>query len=617
MADISYGENIPGGTLNSGDPALGAAYYLDPNNPGIPDPNTAVSGGPQPNVVPAAGVGQGSQSGAMNAPTVAPAAPAAPLTQVQKNMPKEGGLTASPTEVTAANITNLQQQQELAQKQGQSQGTGLDAAAQIQHNAAVEKQQQAVDYSQLLQKGAAESQEDHNRIVSAYNEHRAAAQASGEDPTNAFWKDHGGFAGRLLGALGAFASGMGAGMLGKGGNPFLDHINEEINKNFAAHQQHIKDLYNSAVEAGEVGKSDQDKQSFEQKSKLQYYDLASQYVQHQLDEVSNATQSNAVKMLADKTKLDLDNQITGQRSNLYQQQAAQGAAAAAMQRKNDAEVRTAYQASLAKHMENLNEQDARVEASKDMEATFGSYPQYHGAIGALRNQLMVKDPTTGKMGYPETMANSPNNTTPEGIPLNDEFGHRRKPEEIDKDRQLVITLPDGTHGIANSPDDKKKAEVMSNASQKVDQFRDLLSGPNGLIAKFSNGTITQEEIGKWDGARAAAVAATKGAETGSTGITGIGQIKMLSPEQFPEAPMGQSFLTGKGVGNIGYVGSQLTNWVPKAQGMMTSLKEFSDENKKAISTYIRPSANNAPNTTQKLASAPTKLIKPGDLPDVK
>ena len=171
--------------------------------------------------------------------------------------------------------------------------------------------------------------------------------------------------------------------------------------------------------------------------------------------------------------------------------------------------------------------------------------------------------------------------------------------------------------MANSPDDKTRAEIMGNATQKVDQFHDLLNGTNGkpgLLQKFSSGSITQEEIGQWEGARAAAIAATKGAETGSTGITGIGQIKTLAPEQFPEVPMSQSLLTGRGIVNLGVIANQFTNWDTKAQGQLNALKQFSDENKKAIVTAIRPETIRGGNVAP--LSTP-KLVKPGDLPDVR
>ena len=542
---------------------------------------------------------------------------AAPPTPVQANQPKPGGLTSSPTQTTAANIQNLQEQQDWQERNASNTAQGNDKAAAIQNEAAAEAAQHAADFNNLLQQHGQAGKEDHDRVVSSWKQHAEAAAASGKDPTNEFWNDHGGFAGRLLGSLGAFASGLGSGLLGKGGNPFLDHINEEINKNYDAHRKHIDDLYNSAVEAGRIEKDSQSKRDFDLKAKLQYYDLASQSIQHQLDAVANTTQSGAVKLLAQKTALDLDNQITGARSNLYQQQAAQGAAALAQQRSWDKEVRAAYQDALTKHGATMSEADARVEAAKDVEAAFGSTPTYHQSLAkVVANTATGYDKKTGKYVFPETLQQGA--TTPEGIPTTDIYGHRRKPEEIEKDKQLVVHLPDGTSGIASSPDDKKRAEIMSNASLKIDQFHELLSGSKdkpGLLQKFVNGTITQDEIGQWNGARAAAIAATKGAETGSTGITGIGQIKQLAPEQFPEAPMDQSLLTGRGMGNLGVIGNQFTNWDERARGQLDALKQFSEENQAAIRSAIRPETIKG-GSTQQAKQAP-KLVKPGDVPDVR
>ena len=397
---------------------LGAPYYDQPqqpvllDNPGMPQQNYTLQQ-PTPMAPPIAGN------------FVPP--PNTPPTTVQKGLPSPGGDTASPGQATNANIQNLEQQQQLAGNQADVQSAGLSATAKVQAEAAAEKQQQALDFHNLLQAHGQAAKEDHDRVVSAWNQHAEAAAASGKDPTNEFWNDHGGFAGRLLGSLGAFASGLGSGLLGKGGNPFLDHIHEEINKNFEAHKKHIDELYNSAVEAGSIGRDEQSKREFESKAKLNYYDLASQSVQHQLDAVANTTQSGAVKLLAQKTALDLDNQITSVRSKLYEHNAASAAASLAQQRAWDKDVRTAYEAALAKHGANMSEADARVEAAKDVEASFGSTPTYHQSLAkVVANTATGYDTKTGKYVFPDTLQQG--QTTPEGIPTTDMYGHRRKPE---------------------------------------------------------------------------------------------------------------------------------------------------------------------------------------------
>lgn len=542
--------------------------------------------------------------------------PTTPATSVQSNLPSPGGLTSSPSQTTGANIQNLEQQQQLAGNQGDVQSAGYSAAAQVQAEAAAEKQQQAADFNNLLQQHGQAAKEDHDRVVSSWKQHAEAAAASGKDPTNEFWNDHGGFAGRLLGSLGAFASGLGSGLLGKGGNPFLDHINDEINKNYDAHRKHIDDLYNSAVEAGRIEKDSQSKRDFDLKAKLQYYDLASQSIQHQLDAVANTTQSGAVKLLAQKTALDLDNQITGARSNLYQQQAAQGAAALAQQRAWDKEVRAAYQDALTKHGATMSEADARVEAAKDVEAAFGSTPTYHQSLAkVVKNTSIGYDTKTGKYIFPETLQQGA--VTPEGIPTTDIYGHRRKPEEIEKDKQLVTRLPDGTSGIANNADDKKVVENVANGAQRVDDLMKLVNGtgdPNkpGLLWKYQHNQLTPEDWNEWKSAAGALTSMLTVAETGGSRAASLGALKLIGPEMVPQPPP----LSNSGIaGQVGNVGADILHFQSNTAGKLVGLQKFKDDINNEIKSRLRPETlKTTPQTQQTLPNQQPKTVPLGTKP---
>jgi hypothetical protein len=186
---------------------------------------------------------------------------------------------------------------------------------------------------------------DHNATKQAVDEHHAAALAAGKDPAAQFFKDSplGSVGGRIGAAVAAFASGLGAGLVGKGGNPFLDYLNQRIRENYEAHRAQIEDLYKNAVEKGKIEDSVDNHLKFQLHAQ-EVSQSASEYsFQHQLQHIANSTTSNVIKATAQKAAVDLEQQQLDRRAQFTQQDAQAAAAAVAKQQAEHEKVRVAIE----------------------------------------------------------------------------------------------------------------------------------------------------------------------------------------------------------------------------------------------------------------------------------
>jgi hypothetical protein len=240
-----------------------------------------------------------------------------------------GALGATPTQATAEGLNVSARQQALDDKIAGVQAQGYDAAADTHAQAAAEKQQQAKDYEQFHAEARDRYEQAHRRILDAYDDYKKKA-GSLKDPSSQYWEDKGTGA-RVLSGLASFSSALGAGLTGQGGNPYLDFLNKQIDRNYASHKQNISDMFDKQVAAGKIADTDTAWTRYQDEAKLHYYDLAQTHIQDTLKEHENRALGANVKNLAQKTNLDIEQQKIAQRAALShaQAQAAAGAAASA------------------------------------------------------------------------------------------------------------------------------------------------------------------------------------------------------------------------------------------------------------------------------------------------
>src|ERR1017187_7375015 len=125
-----------------------------------------------------------------------------------------------------------------------------------------------------------------------------------KDPAAQYWGDKT-TGSRIMMGLSAFVSGVGQGMLRKGGNPVLDMIQHEMDKNFEAHRDHIRDLYEQAVESGKIVDSNQNEARWMDDAKLHHDAAGTAWLAQQLDVKTSQTLSKTTAIGLQKIKQDL------------------------------------------------------------------------------------------------------------------------------------------------------------------------------------------------------------------------------------------------------------------------------------------------------------------------
>ena len=249
-----------------------------------------------------------------------------PDTEPYGGAAKPGSLTATPTQYVAESGNLEARQANTNNAIAANEERGYNEAADIHTAEAAAKQKQAADYQQFRAEADARLEEDHQRHVDAYADYAKRA-GSLKDPSEQFWEDKGTGA-RMLSGLAGFASGMGAGLTGAGGNPYLDYLNKQIGNNYAAHKQNISDLFDKQVAAGKIADTDANWTRFQDEAKLKYYDLATQHTQSLLKAQEQRALGSNVKQLANRTNQGLEQAQIDRRKALADAQAKAAAAAA-------------------------------------------------------------------------------------------------------------------------------------------------------------------------------------------------------------------------------------------------------------------------------------------------
>jgi hypothetical protein len=382
-----------------------------------------------------------------------------------------GQLTSNPRQATADTLNILARKSNLESREGKAVADTNAALSDVQANAAAEKVQQASDYNNLLQEHTKKFEDAHNQTQQAYDEYRAKA-GSLKDPGSQFWEDKG-QGSRITSALAAFSSGLGAGLTGHGGNPFLDFLNKQIDNNFNAHKQNIEDLYNSQVAAGKIEDSIENHNRFMNEAKLKSYELQSAHIKYDLDSIASRGTSQMAKILADKAKAGLDQEGVMARQNLAAMEAKNGAAGLALQRQRQKEIQEAYSKFVTLHNADMGEDEARLAAVKDLVG-----------MGYNRSELapitsgvgVAVDPKTGDFILPRGDQGQESSSEPILDPKSNRFvapsksatGKLIKPEqmkEVQKDLDERTANVNGKAALFRTKEDAEIQKVVPEADR--------------------------------------------------------------------------------------------------------------------------------------------------------
>lgn len=189
------------------------------------------------------------------------------------------------------------EKEDLIRQRGNIEAAGLQSEAEI-HEAARQQNEKQLEEEQRNYKIVNDAyDEDMKKYHAAQDEYDAKAGKL-IDPTDQYYKDKGGMSAKVVSGLAAFASGLGAGMLGHAGNPFLDYLNTHISANFEGHKQNIRDLFDKQVAAGRIKDSNLAYGMFMKDMRLKDYDLQSRSITHQLQGIAAKSNSQVAQNIA-------------------------------------------------------------------------------------------------------------------------------------------------------------------------------------------------------------------------------------------------------------------------------------------------------------------------------
>jgi len=428
-----------------------------------------------------------------------PPEPPAPVTPYAGGA-APGKITATPTQATAEGLNTLAQKQDVTTQGAEEQAAAHDEQAGVLDQAAAQKQKDAADYAHFRAESDERHTLDHQRTMQAYQDYAAKA-GSLKDPSSQFWEDKGTGA-QMLSGLAAFASGLGAGLTGQGGNPFLDYLNKRIDGNYAAHKQNISDLFDKQVAAGKIADTEDNWTHFQDEAKLKFYDLAHAHVQDMLKSVEQRALGQNVKNLAKQTNLDIEKQKIDMRAGLSHAQAvaaqAAAAAAAADRKAREKEMRESFVKVLDAHDKDLPQEERIQGAFKAL-----------GALGYRDEELApfargvgaVPGEKPGSWALPKVEG--------AGVP-------RQTPEEREKAAQIqtkvdaitsqigkfledpAVTAPggliSGAQGVLPS---SLQPQHIQDQGAKLNEIGSLMTSAIGSVAKDADGKPTKVMIERY------------------------------------------------------------------------------------------------------------------------
>lgn len=386
----------------------------------------------------------------------------------------DGSIRSTPQQATADLLNSGERRKGLEKREGDVNADKAVRDADILQRQAAESQQQTQDFSaaktqRLAELAAKDAQQD-----AAYQKFKGAA-GSLKDPSDQFWEDKG-TGSRILSGLAAFASGLGAGWNGSGENPYLNHLNKEIQGNYEAHKQNIQDLYQSSVEAGKIADTAENHAKFDLDARQASYGLARAAIKDQLMANGARAQSPLAKLLAQKTVEDINKQQVQEREEQANREAAAAAAKLAQQRAQQEKIRLEFKDAYDKNLTaGYGEEEARANATKAVHA-LGYNASETAPIFAANG--VTANPATGEPVFPESKIpkGGPSEPTFDAagklqIPAVDpNTGKPLKLEERQKlteDAQKRTVIVDGKPALAVNDEAAKQFKLFSDAEPEA------------------------------------------------------------------------------------------------------------------------------------------------------
>lgn len=369
-------------------------------------------------------------------------------------------LSSNPTQATADTLNILDRQKNLTGQQGDAEAEGLQGEADVENAASAETQQQAKDFNELQQQNLADLEAQHSRRLQALDTFRAQNL---KDPSSQFWEDKG-QGSRITAALGAFASGLGGGLTGQGGNKFLDFLHSEMDNNFNAHKENIDNMYKAAVEEGKIEDNVENKNRFRNQAKLQSFELQSAHIKHDLNAVKSSSASKVAKIAADKAIAGLDQEGVKARSDLAAILAKQGVGNLAAQRARQKEIRDAFFKQVDLHNKDMGEDESRTAAIADLKGAGYNNSELAPLMSGLG---ITANPKTGEFDLKQNNTTEAETSEPHYddnrklvVPTKTAQGKRIDPKEI---ATLTKDLTEKTADVDGKPQifrTKEDAEAM-------------------------------------------------------------------------------------------------------------------------------------------------------------
>lgn len=531
---------------------------------GISQPQLQMPAPTNPQTTPPMGAPQLQQPGAMVPPN-------AQLPTPYGNGIPSGAIGATPQQYQQAGLNMNQRQQDLAVQNAQDLADATQKTVDIQNQAAAEKQQQNADFQNHLLSSTQEHQERERATKAAYDKWVAETKNMGQDPSKTFWKDRS-VPSKILSGLALFSSGLGAGLQHKGGNPYLDFLNNEIARNFDAHKDAIGQLYQQQVAAGKMADTSDNYNKFMADAKLTGYGLAAQHITAQLEAVKAQTTGQAQVNEANKAILGLQQTADNAKSSYTQQLAAKSAAQLALQRQQIKEARATYNSLYDKNLTaGYGADEAAANAAEALQKS-GLDRSIIGSI--MTGNGYSYDMKSAKWAAPAKVGGAA--SSDELVPTKDPAtGKLLKPEEREKLTQLEVDTHMGKR-LANSTEDKTYIQKANLTNAAIKDYNDTVetvmkNNPNGWFD-----TTDRSERAKVAAAAERARAATEALHEadktsgGGRGFAGL-IIKALGDDPFPD------FSTPFHTGPSGF------------KAHVGDLKKVIEYNQKDIEGRVRPS----------------------------
>lgn len=472
----------------------------------------------------------------------------------------QGALASTPDQGAADQLNSGEALKGVAGVEGDVNAKAAAEKAAVHQATEAEHIAQAQDAEAGRAKRAQELEEADAGHAAAYAKYKASAGTL-KDPETQYYEDKGQGV-RIENALAAFASGIGAGFNGNSGNPVLEMLQKKFQSNYEAHRQNIDDLYRSSVEAGKIADTKENRARFDLDSKRASFELQGLHEKDRLAAIEARASSPLAKLAARKTIEGLNQEQSRLKQELAAKHGAAAAAAGALARARQAEVRGLFKDAYDKNIASGLDPDAASAAATKFIHSAGFNASETAPIFEANG--VTTNPQTGEPVFPAAKSpTGPDEPTYDAdgklqVPVRDpQTGKTLKPEErkaiTDEARKRTVIV-DGKPQLAVSEEAAKKYAGIQGALPEADRLVKTLKdawakGDKGAYDQARNQLIEiSPVIYGFTRGPSAAQAGETGGGSGDHGGEASGTIAGQIPEFQSLGVLGTAagFLTGSG-----------------------------------------------------------------------